>query len=88
VKTVEPPLTVWRLINEACEQVMRRLSAPMEPSPEADRVRYVAKSWCRHNGKRAERELNERHRHLYGGRRLNGVLTVAAWTKHEEEKVG
>lgn len=80
MKTVEPPLTVWGLIGEACEQLARRLAPPMAPSPDAERVRHVAKVWCRHNGKRAARQVAERRRELYGS--AQPVVSMSLWKEH------
>jgi hypothetical protein len=83
MRTVEPPLTIWRLICEAAEQLARRLAPPMLPSADAERTRYIAKAWCRHNGKRADREVSERRRRLYGEpQATHAVVSMSLWKEH------
>jgi hypothetical protein len=83
MRTVEPPLTIWRLICEAAEQLARRLAPPMLPSADAERTRYIAKAWCRHNGKDAAKEVAARHRRLYGeARAAHAVVSMSLWKEH------
>ncbi len=89
-KTVEPPLTLWGLICEVSDQVMRCLSPRMELSEGHEDSRRLAKSWCRKNGKHAAAEVAARRDSLYGDRPSKlpkGVLTVAQWQRHDEEAV-
>jgi hypothetical protein len=83
-RTVEPPLTIWRLISEACEQLARRIGPPMLPSADAERTRYVAKVWCKHNGKRVAREVSDRQHRLYGNgtTAAHSVVSMSLWKEH------
>ncbi len=82
MKTVEPPLTIWRLICEAAEQMARRLAPPMLPSADAERTRHLAKVWCKHNGKRVARTVAERRHRLYGTTAPHSVVSMSLWKEH------
>jgi hypothetical protein len=55
-KTVEPPLTLWRLLNEAMEQALRFMSPGMAPSPTGLHDRYLARILATHRPKPARLE--------------------------------